>query len=409
MKWKYSAFAFLLIAATVYWVFYHQDKTLKYVPKNTDILILIDTKKCTRQYIAEFLVHPSQWIEKGGTKDHSASIRETGLEIPGFLQIFHLQHTPLSQWHAVFEIKDERKLLNYLKSQKFIGIGNNIFKKEFLFLKISGGSCIVRTSDAAFKNISGFVNSGKNAYQASSFIDGSAGSISFISGPRTRNFSVDLHEHDIEIKNSLRPENFSQLLSGIENRTSFFSAETDARNIRDIARLFNMDFTEAAGVESVKATAQLKQANDTIITYGYDDHFNEIEKKSVQKILQPDYAFAFHSADPEKIIRYFREKKWINDRNQFTAIPFQPNTVIKNKNSVEIISVRNPVKLPSGLETNYIFIKNNPLLLSGWKTGSPAEKKMISQLEYLFYTNRNHEYYVKLQFKKEELPLILRL
>ncbi|KAA0126009.1 hypothetical protein FY557_19590 [Chryseobacterium sp. SN22] len=404
---KYIALILFLIAATVYFVFYHQDKALRFVPENTDILILVDMKKGTRQYISEILGHPSLIMEKNKAGGAPASLKDTGLKIPDFLQIFHLQGSPFSHWYSVFEIKDEQKLLNYVKRQEFISTENNTFKKDFIFLKISDGNCLIGTSGSAFESVAISIRSGETDYQASSFIDRSIGSISFISGPRTRNFSVDLHEHDIEIKNSFHPENFSQILSGIENRTSFFSAETDARNIRDIARLFNIDFTETAGVEYVQATAQLKQVNDTIITYGYDDHFNEIEKKSVQKILQPDYAFALHSADPEKAIRYFQEKKWINDRNQFTAIPFQPNTVVKNKKSVEIMSVRNPVKLPSKVGTNYIIIKNNPLLLSEWKTGSPVEKKIISQLECFFYANRNHEYYVKLQFKKEKRPLIL--
>lgn len=405
---KYIALVFLLAAATVYFVFYHQDKSLKFVPENTDILMLVDTKKCTRQYISEILQHPSFIKEKGKAGGESVSLGETGLEVPDFLQIFHLQNSPLSHWYSVFEIKDKRKLFNYMKRLKFIGIGNGTFKKDFIYLKISDGNCIIGTSGSAFTRISGSIRSGQNDYQADSFIDNSTGSLSFISGPRTRNFSIHLNDDHIEIKNAFSEYPVEPVLNKLENKTDFLDAELDTENTKRITQLLGADFANAVGIESLQATAKLEEVNDTIITYGYDDNFNEIEKKTVQKIVQPSYAIAFHSINPEKAVRYFQEKRWINDRNQFTAIPFQPNTVIKNKQTVAIISVRHPVKLPAKLGTNYVFVKNNPLLLSGWKTGSPAEKKMLSQLEYLFYANRNHEYYVKLQFKKEKLPLILR-
>lgn len=402
------ALIFLLIAATFYFVFYHQDKTLRLVPENTDILILIDTKKCTRQYISGILRHPSLITEKGKAGGESVSLWDSGLKVPDFVQVFHLRDSPLSQWYSVFEIKDEQELFNYLKRQKFLSIGNQTFKKDFISLKISDGNCLIGTSGSAFRSISNSIKSGKNDYQADSFIDGSTGSLSFISGPRTRNFSIDLHDDDIELKNAFGEYHADPVLAKLASRNVFLDAELDSENINRIAQLFSTDFTRS-GIGSLRAAARLELVNDTIITYGYDDHFNEIEKKTVQKIVQPNYAIVLHSTHPEKAIRYFQEKKWMNTRNEFTAIPFQPNKVIENKNAIEIISTRNPVKLPLKMKTNYVFVKNNPLLLSGWKTGSPAEKKMISQLEYFFYANRNHEYYVKLQFKKGKLPLILRL
>ena len=408
MKKKYVALTCFLIAATVYFVFYHQNKTLKYVPENTDILVLVDTKKYTRDYISNYLLHPSQWMKKSRKNNGSASIKETGLKIPGFLQIFHLQNTPLSRWYSIFEIKDKPQLSQYLKQQKFVSIGNDVFKKDLLILKIAGEKCIIGTSDSAFEEISGFIRSGKKDAQADSFINGSLGSISFISGPRTRNFSIDIHENDIEVKNSFNTQNFDQVLSRLKNKVSFFDAELDAENKDMIAHLFGVNSSDAAGIEEIQATANLSQVNDTIITYGYDDHFNEIEKKTIRKIVQPDYHIVLQSMAPEKTIQYFRERKWINNQNQFTAIPFQPNHIFKNTTGVEIKSTGKPVRLLPKLNANYILIRNNPLWLSSLKTLSSVERKIISDTEYIFYANRDHDYYIKLQFKKDRLPLILR-
>ena len=158
----------------------------------------------------------------------------------------------------------------------------------------------------------------------------------------------------------------------------------------------------------MKTSVHLEEENDTIITYSYDDNFNEVEKKIFQKIIQPNYIIDFQSSNPEKTELYFQNKKWINAQNQFTAIPFQPNLIIQNSKGFEIKSTRKPVQQSFNLNENYIFVKNNPLLLSFLKTLSPKEKKMISDIDYIFYGNRDQDYCLKVQFKKDDLPLILR-
>ena len=138
------------------------------------------------------------------------------------------------------------------------------------------------------------------------------------------------------------------------------------------------------------------------------DIFNEVEKKAVQKITQPSYMINIQSNDPEKTWKYFQSKKWINSENQFTAIPFQPNKIIQNNNGVTIRSTRNPIAMSPQLNENYIVIRNNMLLYSSLKTLSNTEKKIISDIDYVFYGNKALNYWVKIKAKKGELPLILR-
>ena len=152
-------------------------------------------------------------------------------------------------------------------------------------------------------------------------------------------------------------------------------------------------------------SANLTQVNDTIVSYEYDDNFNEIEKISYQKIVQPDYEIVLQTSNPEKAWTYFQNKKWINAKNQFTAIPFQPNLMSVNKNHISIKSTRKSVKINETKNQNYIFIKNNPLLLSSFKT---LNNQFFKDIEYLFYGNKNQDYTVKIKFKKEKYPLILR-
>lgn len=409
-KKKFIVPLVLLLGIAVYFVFYHKDKTLKFVPKDADAIVLIDVKKLTRQYIFSFITHPSQWFGSKNKSDNKVSLQDSGVKIPDFLQIFHIKNSKFSDWYSVIEIKDQQKFLAYLKQQKFINKGKNTFQKNLIFIKIEEGRCILGTSNLAFDNIDQQLShsSEKDNFNSDSFIHNTLGSISFISGDRTRNFSIELNADDIEIKNESSSEEFTSIISKLEQKTSFLDIELDAQNIKKYTQFFNKSIADSSRINYVKATAELEQVNDTIISYGYDDNFNEVEKKTYQKITQPNYVIDLQSLAPEKTWKYFQDNKWINAQNQFTIIPFQPNSIEKNKAGFKIKSTKKPLQSSSNLKENYIFVKNSTLLLSSFSTLGSTEKKIISNLDYIFYGNKGMEYYIKLKAKKGDLPLILR-
>ncbi|WP_445431965.1 hypothetical protein [Chryseobacterium indoltheticum] len=408
MKKKYIFLIIIvLLSIGVYFLFFHKDKSLKYIPDNADIVVLVDVKKAKRQYISSYIAHPSKWFEEKNGAKNKISVTDSGLETPDFLQIFHLNNTKISEWYTVLEINDKEKLSAFLKDRKFINDGKGTFKNNQLFVKINGEKCIVGTSDLNFNNI-GKPFSQKfrnNVLNADSFMGDGLGSISFISELRTQNFSIDLQDDKIEIKNKQNSTDFGSLISGLYKKTQFLEAELDSENIKKIGSIFKENMTDSASVNHLQMSANLTQVNDTIVSYEYDDNFNEIEKISYQKIVQPDYEIVLQTSNPEKAWTYFQNKKWINAKNQFTAIPFQPNLISVNKNHISIKSTRKSVKINETKNQNYIFIKNNPLLLSSFKT---LNNQFFEDIEYLFYGNKNQDYTVKIKFKKEKLPLILR-
>lgn len=408
MKKKYIFLVIIiLLSVGVYFVLFHKDKSLKYIPENADVIVLVDVKKAKRQYISSYLMHPSKWFEEKKEKKNKISITDSGLKIPDFLQIFHLNNTKISEWYTVLEINDKEKLSAFLKDRKFINDEKGIFKSNQFFVKIDGEKCIVGTSDLNFNNI-GKPFSQKfrnNVLNADSFMDDGLGSISFISELRTQNFSIDLKDDEIEIKNEQNSTNFESLISDLYKKTQFLDAELDSENIKKIGSVFKENLTDSASVNHLKMRANLTQANDTIVSYEYDDNFNEIEKISYQKIIQPEYNILLQASNPEKIWKYFQHKKWINTENQFTAIPFQPNLISQNKNQISIKSTRKSVKLNETKKQNYIFIKSNPLLFSSFKT---LNNQFFKNVEYIFYGNKNQDYTVKIKFKKQKYPLILR-
>lgn len=408
MKKKYIFLIIIvLLSIGVYFLFFHKDKSLKYIPDNADIVVLVDVKKAKRQYISSYIAHPSKWFEEKNGAKNKISVTDSGLEIPDFLQIFHLNNTKISEWYTVLEINDKEKLSAFLKDRKFINDGKGTFKINQLFVKINGEKCIVGTSDLNFSNI-GKPFSEKfrnNVLNADSFMDDGLGSISFISELRTQNFSIDLQDDEIEIKNKQNSTNFELLISDLYKKTQFLDAELDSENIKKIGSVFKENLIDSTSVNHLKMSANLTQVNDTIVSYEYDDNFNEIEKISYQKIVQPDYEIVLQTSNPEKAWTYFQNKKWINAKNQFTAIPFQPNLMSVNKNRISIKSTRKSVKINETKNQNYIFIKNNSLLLSSFKT---LNNQFFKDIEYLFYGNKNQNYTVKIKFKKEKYPLILR-
>ncbi|MGE8555045.1 MAG: hypothetical protein ACN6OB_14095 [Chryseobacterium jejuense] len=400
----------LLLAVAVYFVVFHKDKNLRYIPENADTVVLIDSKKLMGQYLFSLVTHPSSWSGSDTKGKSSASFKDSGIRIPDFLQIFHIKDTKFSEWYSVLELKDPQKFIAFLKKKEFTDKGNNSFQKDQIFLMIEGGHCIAGSSDLAFETIKKQLlqNTSNHVLDANNFIQNTLGSISFISGQKIQNFSIELSDDEIEIKNNSNAEIFNTLASKLQKGNQFLELELDQENIRNFSRFFNKSIADSSHAISLKATANLEQVNDTIISYEYDDNFNEVEKKTFQKITQPNYSIDIQSKDSEKTWGYFQSKKWINGENQFTAIPFQPNQISKNNSGVVIKSTRKSVIESPQLKENYILFRNNTLLYSSLKTLSNTEKRTISDIDYVLYGNKSQDYWVKIKAKKGDLPLILR-
>ncbi|WP_336731884.1 hypothetical protein [Chryseobacterium sp. VD8] len=408
MKKKLFVFVILLFAGMMYFVFYHKQNTKIFSPQEADAIILIDTKKLTREYVYSLAGHPSLWFES--KEKNKISFKESGVKIPDFLQAFHLKNSKVSNWYSVFELEDRKTFLLFLEQQKFTDLGNQMFRKDQVFIKIFGGNLIIGSSNDDFERINNqlFHSFQANLFDANALVTNGLGSIILNTKKGSHNLSVELKHDEIEIRNQSDSYDPSPAISKLLKTNSFLETELDAENIKIFSSFFDKTFADSSSINRMKTSVHLEEENDTIITYSYDDNFNEVEKKIFQKIIQPNYIIDFQSSNPEKTELYFQNKKWINAQNQFTAIPFQPNLIIQNSKGFEIKSTRKPVQQSFNLNENYIFVKNNPLLLSFLKTLSPKEKKMISDIDYIFYGNRDQDYCLKVQFKKDDLPLILR-
>lgn len=404
MKRLFIFISFVFVLGVIsYFLWSVKDKDLKAVPKNSDVVVLVDAKELKEQYVFSLIKNPSKWFETSKNSSENC-----GVEVPDYIQIFHLKDTSFSYWYSVFEISHKDKLLCFLKKKDFKLI-NGIYTRDQFSVKIEASKCVVGFSNPSFSKISSeILNSKTKNLHADQLINNSVASVSYLAKSKIQNFAVDINDHNIEIKTKTTDDIFSQMISVLQKKTSFLKLNLDSANVKIASKLFNKKLTDSIKIKSVSAVSELELVNDKIISYRYDDNFNEVETISYQKILQPHYSINLQTWEPEQTWFYFQQKKWINAQNQFTPIPFQPNLIKKNGNEISIKSARKEIDLGEHFSGNYIFLKNNPLLINSVKSISQSQKEVISNIEYCFYGNKGDYYYLKITFRIEKLPLILR-
>ncbi|WP_312076910.1 hypothetical protein [Chryseobacterium sp.] len=397
----------IVILLAVYFGLYHQNKDLKYIPENADAIVLIDVKKLTRDYLSETLSHPSTWFEKSESKGKKSWLK-SGVKIPDFVQFFHLKHENLSNWYTVLEIKDKEKLLSFLTAAKFQKKPQNIYSNGRFSLKISGKLLLMGTYEKSFSQLEKAFTSSKNKIRnADDFVIKGFGVLGILNEKKLEKYAINIGNDFIEISNI--PDFKTEKVPLLKNKNSqhFLQADLDKANLYLVSKLFKSDIFSDSNINSLQLISDIKQQNDTIIIYDYDDNFNEVEKISYQKITQPQYFIQLKTKNTDAVWSDFKSKNQIDEKNQFTAIPFLPNKILKGKDHIVIHYKQHPT-LKNESQTNFILIKNNPLLLSSIKSLSASDRKKLSELEYIFYHNNEEKRVLRLQFKPNELPLILR-
>ncbi len=405
------------IALGIYFLLFYKNKNLKYHPKDADIVILLDVKNISRHYIFQFLSHPSQWQKESGEDSDKTSFLKSGVKIPDFVEAFHLKNSDITDWYSVLELSDKDKFVSFLKRENFENLGNNTFRKNKIILKIIDENCLIKTGPN--QNISALETFGKSLFSgkiqpvsAQQFIADSHASISFISGSKIHRFPIEIDHDKITIDKENNNESFDKLTQLLLKRNHFIEANFDTSIIKNVTPLLNNRVKNAAAIfpliDQFSINSTIEEERDTIVTYEYDDNFNEVEKVSFQNLLQPKFRLNFQSSNPQKLQTIFREQKWISDNNQFSAIPFQPNVYSENGNKFNIQSKSTTLENPLAGKDNFFFLKNNEKLIRSLSSISDSEKEQLLKLSYLFFGSRNNRCFARIQFQKEDIPLILR-
>ncbi len=88
---------------------------------------------------------------------------------------------------------------------------------------IEGNFCIAGTSDLAFDPIKKQLlkTSSNHVWEADKLIQNTLGSISFISGQKVQNFSIELKDDEIEVRNNSNQEIFNAITSKLQKERNF--------------------------------------------------------------------------------------------------------------------------------------------------------------------------------------------
>ena len=209
----------------------------------------------------------------------------------------------------------------------------------------------------------------------------------------------------IEVLNT----NFADFIENLQQKPQTLHVELDEKNINLFKKISKEENSDSLQINKIHGIATVELVNDTIVSYEFDDNFNEVKKETYQKILQPNYRFGISTNNPETIWKYFQQKKWINAQNEFTAIPFLPNSISQTDKELQIVSTRKKIETTDVLNKNFLFYRSNPLFVSNLQFVSEKEKRFLSNIDYVFYGNQNEDYFLEIRLKKQKLPFILRL
>lgn len=403
---KRKLFFLILVAAllALYFGLFHKNKDLKYIPDNADAVVVIDVKKLARNYLSEAILHPSTWFKESKKEDKNNWLN-AGLKIPDFIAFFHLPNEKTNSWYTILPIKNKEKLQEFLKAEKFQLKTGNVYQKASIFLKIVDKILIAGNSETAFNTLEKtFSSPPKNIRSADEFMTEDFGVLAILKDKNIQKYGINLGEDFIEISNST---DFKREVPSTLQPTHFLEANLNQKNLKLFSTLFKNDVFSDENINSVEIVSDLKQVADTIISFDYDENFNEVEKVSIQKIIQPQYSIQLKTSNPNKVWANLKNQRKIDAKNQFTAIPFLPNQIQKEKNGLSIQTKNHP-QILKNIPDNYFILKNDALLLSSIKSLSETERRKCNDIDYLFYSNKGDDFVLKLQFKKGNLPLILR-
>ena len=412
-----TIFLISVLIIGIYVLLFHKNKQLKYHPKDADVVVLLDVKNISRHYLFQFFTHPSQWQKESGEKSDKTSFRKSGVKIPDFVEVFHLKNSDIADWYSVLELSDKEKFLSYLKQENFESFSENTFRKNKIVLKIFDERCLIKigkTQNSSDLDLlaSNLFSDKMQSISTTQFIADSHASISFVSGDKISSFPIQIGDNEITINNENQIKDFDELLQTLLKRNNFIEANLDAKTIKNAAPFLRNRIKNESSIlpliDTFAVNSTIEQEKDTIITYEYDDNFDEVEKISYQNILQPKFFVQFQSADPKKLQTIFREQNWITPKNEFSAIPFQPNIYTENGNNFNIQSKSATLENPLAGKDNFFFLKNNEKLIRSLSSISNSEKEQLLKLSYLFFGSRNNRCFARIQFQKEEIPLILR-
>ncbi|MCB9202411.1 MAG: hypothetical protein H6604_05125 [Flavobacteriales bacterium] len=404
MNKKWFVIATIGIFCAFYYFLFYKDYKSGMLPKNTYKVVALDTKNIQNFYLKELLKNPNNWdfsfFEDDDEKDKIEFLK-SGIRIPDFIFIYTLKDSKVGEWYAHLQLKNKEKFIHFLKQNGFTKNSDFYEKKETLVL----------ISDDYFSVVLHSKNKEKLKELHHEFLENTAFDVSNYWDKNPEISMIDLgNKQQTNVYFSS-----NEILVNDENIKSFKSDYLldfmiSKGDYTKVVSQFNVkSYMDSIKWNSIYGTiSSLEQKVDTVISYEFDDDFNEIEKKTTKKVYFPNYSIEITSNDSESIINNFSSKNWIDQNNQFTKIPFLPNTIEKDTNSIFIFSHQ---KKKIKKDFSYMNINANLLdsiFVDSFSSLDKKEKIIINSLENIHLRVRNGKLEGKISFVKKTPWILLK-
>lgn len=344
----------ILIAVTAWFFLFYKTYTEKYVAHDADQIISIDIKKITNTAIWQLITTPSQWKKSSSSGDSKKNKLKKLVKLPDYIFIFHKTGQPINAWYSVLPVKnpgdfDQQAAALHFKnipgSQRFVsdslGIefiksGNQLLLGNAL---VADKNLIEQTAKELFveeKHITRnrlnqlMITSAHVSWQA--FENGSwkeaAGTINFDKKSVNALATITLTEETgFEQKSFSYPDSAFISVGAMQPPQAIYKLIPETLKER-ISHLFNFSIDTLLLSNANYYQLQVSrftQKEDTAISYTYDDDFNPVEKKVINKTTEPDFSFNINSSNPEEIYQFWKRSGILDTTDQgvlFTPMPF---------------------------------------------------------------------------------------
>lgn len=351
-KWFYFLLVLAVFVGVMYLWRYKQSQIFeKRVPSFATKVINVNLRQIENQLLFDFLANPIVYIKSRKKKD---SIKKTntfltkGVRIPKNILFYTNSEELKNNWFSsVICLSNTPKFSAYLLEEKFKKeeVGDFVFyKKDKVILAIKNEQLIIALNfrkpsiepsifELLFNN-QNFLN--KNATELKPIVN-SQRDVSFSFGDDF--LEAWFSKGTLTIKGRLSSNLFIVNSNDRINKNGIVSYAGKINKNNQLFKQFYADrkdkFNELThlsldsiigkwnGKISMNITA-IDQKIDTIVSYEYDDDFNKVEKKAIQKQNIPTLALKLGQENTFSLSNYFYRKNAIqvveND-TVFTAIP----------------------------------------------------------------------------------------
>lgn len=328
---KWALFILAIILVFGYIKLFYKTWTEKAVPASADCVVALDIKRITNTLLWNLLTTPSQW--KAG-KLFSKKVKDTGwldmVNIPDYVLAFHSKDQPANTWYVLLDIKSNNGFEAGLKKFEFYPISSHEFVSQqagvYFFRqddKVLAAKAVVEDSSMVRKVAAELFAEKKFMPHAAleKAIDAASHLAVYITGAGLLQepgiLTADFDKEKIKISGDLHPKkqySFSEesfaypsgslcVLGFTQPPPAFF----DLLNKKNISSSLGMDVDSVfiQGNTSYSLTLQgIEERTDTAITYTYDDEFNKVEKRVVNKIQEPSFSFFINGENISPVYDY---------------------------------------------------------------------------------------------------------